>query len=206
MILLFVAHINGSYAIRQIIFVYSQQREHLLNITIRVEQPSDTDKIHDLTTAAFLNAPHTDHTEQFIVKALRESGALTISLVAELVDENVEQIVGHVAISPIVISDGYKAWYGLGPISVEPRLQGKGIGSKLMRAAIDALKEMHANGCVVLGDPDYYSRFGFKVVDGLVLPDVPPEYFMALSLGHGIFEGDHPQGEVTYHPAFAAVD
>jgi putative acetyltransferase len=67
-----------------------------LSINIRLEKSSDIQSIHQVTVAAFLDAPHTDHTEQYIVKALRNSGALTISLVAE--DSN--QIIGHVAVSP----------------------------------------------------------------------------------------------------------
>lgn len=68
-------------------------------MSIRKEQPRDAQIIHEVTAAAFLEAPHTDHTEQFIVKALRESGALSISLVAE--DEG--NVVGHVALSPVTI-------------------------------------------------------------------------------------------------------
>jgi len=168
-----------------------------LSINIRKEQPSDVKSIHEVTVTSFLEAPHTDHTEQFIVKTLRESGALTISLVAE--DEN--NVVGHVALSPVTISDSTDSWYGLGPISVLPNNQRKGIGSKLMNAAIQELKNIDAKGCVLLGDPNYYHRFGFKPRKGLVLPDVPAEYFQAL-----VFQGDLPQGIVTYHESFSAKD
>ncbi|MEH6588581.1 MAG: N-acetyltransferase, partial [Halioglobus sp.] len=127
-----------------------------MSINIRLEESSDIQSIHKVTVAAFLHAPHTGHTEQFIVKALRDSGALTISLVAE----DSAQIVGHVALSPVTISDGSNGWYGLGPISVIPYEQGKGIGSKLMNAALAELKNLNANGCVLLGDPNFYHRFG----------------------------------------------
>tara|TARA_R110000787_G_C13221523_1_gene426230 strand:- start:128 stop:634 length:507 start_codon:yes stop_codon:yes gene_type:complete len=166
-----------------------------LSISIRKEHSSDVQSIYEVTVAAFLEAPHTDHTEQFIVKALRESGALSISLVAE--DEG--NIVGHVALSPVTISDGVDSWYGLGPISVLPNNQSKGIGSKLMNAAIQELKNIKAKGCVLLGDPNYYHRFGFKPKESLALPDVPPEYFQAL-----LFQGESPQGIVTYHESFSA--
>ncbi len=166
-----------------------------MSISIRLEQPTDIKSIHEVTVAAFLNAPHTDHTEQFIVKALRESAALSMSLVAV---EN-GNIVGHVALSPITISDGTPNWYGLGPISVLPKQQGKGIGLQLMNAAIQELKNTKANGCVLLGDPNYYRRFGFTAKQGLVLADVPPEYFQAL-----VFNGELPQGKVTYHESFSA--
>lgn len=166
-----------------------------MTISVRKEQRSDIQKIHEVNVAAFLDAPHASHTEQFIVKALRDSGALSISLVAE----DGGRIVGHVALSPVVISDGSEGWYGLGPIAVVPDVQGKGIGSRLMRAAVEELKSINAKGCVLLGDPGYYHRFGFEPVDGLVLPDVPPEYFQALRL-----QGAYPKGVVTYHDAFSA--
>lgn len=169
--------------------------DHFLCINIRLEKSSDIQGIHEVTGAAFFDALHTDHTEQFIVKALRDSGALTISLVAE----DSAQIAGHVALSPVTISDGSDDWYGLGPISVTPAEQGKGIGSKLMYAALAELKNLDANGCVLLGDPNYYHRFGFEPIDGLVLPDVPPEYFQALLL-----QGIQPKGTVTYHDSFSA--
>lgn len=162
---------------------------------IRSESPSDAAAIHAVTEAAFLHAPHTDHTEQFVVDALRRAGALTISLVA---DEG-GTVVGHVAVSPVSISDGSGVWYGLGPISVHPERQGRGIGSLLMREALRRLRERGAAGCVLLGDPAYYARFGFQPAAGLVLPDVPPEYFQALSFGPPV-----PRGVVTYHAAFDA--
>lgn len=165
-----------------------------LNIEVSGEKSGDEARIHQITEQAFLNAPHTDHTEQFIVDALRRAGALTVSHVAKADGE----IIGHVAISPITLSDGATGWFGLGPISVLPELQGLGIGSKLMQSSLAALEEMNASGCVVLGDSIYYERFGFKVVNGLVFRGVPAEYFQALS-----FSGEFPQGEVTYHEAFS---
>ena len=164
-----------------------------MSISIRKEQPSDAQSIHEVTVAAFLEASHTDHTEQFIIKALRESGALSISLVAE--DDG--NIVGHVALSPVTISDGADGWYGLGPISVLPNKQGRGIGSKLMNIAIQELKDIKAKGCVLLGDPNYYHRFGFQPREGLLFPSVPSEFFQAL-----LFQGNLPQGIVTYDESF----
>ena len=166
-------------------------------VIIRSECLDDIPKIHDLTTAAFLNAEHTDHTEQFIVLRLREAGALTVSLVAEVDDV----VVGHVAISPVTVDGADVGWFGLGPISVDPSRQGAGIGSSLMDAALNALRELGASGCVVLGDPAYYSRFGFRVHRGLEYPGVPAEYFQAIS-----FDGDVPSGIVAYHDAFSATD
>ncbi len=168
-----------------------------MSINIRVEQIGDIASIHDVTIAAFANAPHSEHTEQFIVKGLREAGVLTRSLVAE----QKGKIIGHVALSPVSISDDSEGWYGLGPISVLPEQQGQGVGTLLMQAAIDELKKMAASGCVLLGDPGFYTRFGFKPLAGLELADVPPEYFLAL-----VLQGKPPQGLVSYHPAFWATN
>lgn len=171
------------------------QAENYMNLKIRKEEKGDIDAIEKVTIEAFLNAPHTDHSEQYIVKELRSSNALTISLVAEIQGE----VVGHVAISPVTISDGAKGWFGLGPISVSPNIQRSGVGSKLMQSALETLKGSSASGCVLLGDPAYYGRFGFQPESCLVLPDVPPEYFQAIQ-----FSGVLPSGTVTYHEAFNA--
>ena len=162
-------------------------------MNIRSEQASDTTEIDALTQAAFLNAPHTSHTEHLIVGALRAANALTVSLVAT----EAGRIVGHVAVSPVSISSGAVHWYGLGPVSVLPEMQGLGIGSRLITAALAQLQTLSAHGCVVLGEPEYYQRFGFKVEPSLVLADVPVEYFMALG-----FHEDVPSGNVAYHAAF----
>ncbi len=166
------------------------------DITIRPEQETDSDAVTRLTEAAFRNAPHSSHTEPFIVNALRRHGQLTVSLVAT---EN-GVVIGHVAVSPVTISSGAAGWYGLGPISVAPDRQGRGIGSRLMIEALAELRRLGGRGCVVLGDPAYYGRFGFRTRLGLHLPGVPPEYFQALSLS-----GEPPTGTVRYHEAFDAT-
>jgi len=164
-----------------------------MDIHIRNEKAGDAANIHQVTELAFRDAPHTDHTEQFIVDALRRSQALTISRVAELNGE----LIGHVAISPVRVSDGSVGWFGLGPISVLPEFQRLGIGSMLMRSALADLEATGASGCVVLGDPGYYGRFGFKVIKGLIFPDAPAECLQARS-----FRDHFPQGEVVYHASF----
>jgi len=166
-----------------------------MSIKIRDETSSDVQIIEAVTASAFLDAPHTSHTEQYIVNALRRAGRLAVSLVAE-VDSIV---IGHVAISPVSISDGASGWFGLGPISVLPQHQRRGIGSQLMREALRILRDLGASGCVVLGEPEYYSRFGFQADPNLVLPGVPSEYFQTVS-----FDSSRPRGTVTYHEAFSA--
>lgn len=167
-----------------------------MSIAIRSEQLEDIAAIARLTEAAFLNAPHSSHTEHFIVNALRLADQLTISLVAQ----EAGAILGHIAISPVTVSSGATGWYGLGPISVLPERQSAGIGTKLMKVALAELRCQDGSGCVVLGDPAYYGRFGFKTDAGLVLAGVPPEYFQVLTLA-----GETPSGLVRYHDAFDAT-
>lgn len=162
---------------------------------IRKEVPADTAAIEAVTIAAFQSAAHSNHAEHYIVRALRSSGQLTASLVAEINGS----IVGHVAVSPVTISDGAAQWYGLGPISVTPERQGQRVGTQLMEHALAELRTLGAAGCVVLGEPGYYSRFGFNAEPSLVLPGVPAEYFQAIS-----FNGSSPAGTVSYHDSFAA--
>jgi predicted N-acetyltransferase YhbS len=162
---------------------------------IRCETPADARHIAALTARAFAGAPHTSHTEHYIVNALREAGQLTVSLVAECAGE----LIGHVAVSPVSVSDGTKRWFGLGPVSVLPQEQGRGVGSHLIRTALDVLRARGACGCVVLGEPRFYLRFGFRAEPDLVLPGVPAEYFLAQSFG-----ASYPRGTVSYDEAFKA--
>jgi len=109
------------------------------------------------------------------------------------------QVVGHTAFSPVAISDGSKDWYILGPISVTPALQRQGIGSALVRAGLDALGAMGAEGCVLVGDPAFYERFGFRSRPDCTVEGVPQENVLSLTLGER-----SAVGEVTYHEAFHA--
>jgi putative acetyltransferase len=165
-----------------------------MTCTIRREGAGDAPFIHEVTRAAFEGAPHTSHTEERIVDALRAAGALTLSLVAE-VDG---RLVGHVAVSPVEVNGGSEGgFYGLGPISVLPGYQRRGVGSALMRAALAELDALGASGCVLLGDPAFYARFGFVPAAPLILPGAPPEYFQVHAL-----RGEIPAGVVRYHAAF----
>lgn len=149
-----------------------------------------------VTVAAFKTLESSHHTEQFIVAALRAAGALAVSLVAELDG----RVVGHIAFSPVTLSDGTRGWYGLGPVSVLPELQRQGIGKALVKEGLSRLQAMHARGCCLVGDPDYYRQFGFRNAPGLALEGVPPEFFFALP-----FDGPMPQGTVAFHEAFGAT-
>lgn len=166
-----------------------------MDMHIRDEQPGDVDTIAAITRAAFQANPRSSHGghEHRIVDNLRRAGALAISLVAEIEGE----LVGHVALSEVDISDGSTGWYGLGPLTVKPGQQGRGIGSGLVRTALDRLRQRGASGCVLVGDPSFYRRFGFVYNPDLMLEEASQEHFLALSL-HG--PGAH--GVVTFHPSF----
>lgn len=162
-------------------------------VTIRPELPQDHAVIGVVTQAAFAGAPHSDGSEVGVVERLRKDGDLALSLVAQ----DGERIVGHVALSPVTISDGSKGWFGLGPISVLPPLQGQAIGAQLMQRAIADMRALGAQGIVLLGDPAYYGRFGFEHDPALRYPGPPPEYFQRL-----VLEGEAPSGTVDYAKAF----
>ncbi len=164
-------------------------------IVIRDETRADIAVITEVTVAAFATLEISDHTEQFIIEALRSAGALTLSLVAEADG----RVVGHIAFSPVAISDGTTDWYGLGPLSVLPEYQRRGIGKALIQKGLSRLKRLGAKGCCLVGHPQYYRRFGFGNVDGLFYEGVPHEVFFALS-----FDGRFPQGNVMFHEGFKA--
>lgn len=164
------------------------------NIRIRSEEPSDAVPIGALIDKAFLGVPHSDQTEARIVERLRMAGALTLSLVALHNDA----LVGHIAFSPVTIEAEDLGWYGLGPVAVEPELQRSGIGRALIEEGLSQLRQMGAKGCVLLGEPEYYGRFGFLTTPKLTLDGVSAEYFQALA-----FSDDMPAGRVEYHRAFS---
>ena len=163
-------------------------------LALRAERPDDAFAIGIVTEAAFRNAPHSDGSEAAIVERLRADGDLALSLV---MTDTGGTIAGHIAFSPVRISDGSRGWYGLGPVSVLPARQGEGIGSALIEAGFARLKAMGAQGCVVLGDPAYYARFGFAHDPRLAYPGPPPEYFQRI-----VFAGPAPVGEVHYAAGF----
>jgi len=163
---------------------------------IRKEQRDDIERITEITIAAFRHHPISNQTEHFIVNALRRSGALTISLVAE--EKGI--IAGHIAFSPLSLSDGSENWYGLGPISVDPEYQMKGIGKALVGEGIAELEKIGAKGCALVGDPDFYRRFGFKNYPELVYEGIPQEVFLVLPLA-----GKVAKGTVLFDKAFLAA-
>ena len=162
---------------------------------IRSELAADMPSIRQLTDAAFRDVAYSSQTEGAIVDALRLAGVLALSLVAE---QN-GMIVGHVAFSPVLIDGDDIGWFGLGPVSVSPPMQRRGVGSALINEGLQLLRDRGAAGAVVLGDPDYYRRFGFTSDHQLSFADVPSAYFQSIVLA-----GTPAKGVVTYHEAFDA--
>lgn len=118
---------------------------------IRNETESDIEAISEVTMAAFKTLPICNHAEQFVINALRAADVLTISLVAEIDGK----IVGHIAFSPVTISDGSIDCYGLGPVSVLPDYHKQGIGKSLVNEGLSLLKALGGQGCALVGDPNY---------------------------------------------------
>lgn len=162
---------------------------------IRSERPEDVDTIRSLTRTAFATAPHSSQTEAAIVDALRDADALTLSLVAE--DDG--EILGHVAFSPVTVDGKDVGWYGLGPVSVWPDRQGRGIGQALIRKGLADLRRRGAKGCVLIGDPAYYGRFGFVSDPRLTYGDIPSEYVQRLAFGDEVLVGG-----LAFHAGFDA--
>jgi putative acetyltransferase len=162
---------------------------------IRKERSTDLESITKVTIEAFKNHPISRQTEHFIVNALRSADALIISLVAEINGP----IVGHIAFSPITISDGTAEWYGLGPVSVLPEYQRQGIGKALINNGLSLLKNMGAQGCALVGPPEYYKKFGFKNYPEMIHEGIPQEVFLTLPFTEKV-----PKGIVVFHEGFKA--
>jgi putative acetyltransferase len=166
-----------------------------MDLNIRHETAADHDVIYDLTQRAFAPMPYADGNEQDLINQLRDAGALEISLVAE----EKGRIVGHVAFSPAIAADGSDGWYALGPVSAEPELKHRGIGSAVINAGLNMLRERNAAGCVLVGNPAYYSRFGFLPFPELAPEGQPAEYFQILPL-----RVTEPRSIVGFHPIFTS--
>ncbi len=163
---------------------------------IRLEHGRDEAAISAITAAAFAGMSFSRQTEHFIIDALRRQNGLTISLVAE----DAGEIVGHVAFSPIAIDGQPRNWHALGPVAVVPERQRQGIGTSMILEGLDRLRALKSGGCVVLGNPAYYQRFGFRHDARLFYKSAPAPHFMIQPFG-----ASTPEGEVAFHPAFDAT-
>jgi len=166
-------------------------------MNIRPEKESDIPAIRHVHAEAFRVHPFSRQTEHFIVEHLRKAGALSISLVAETEDG----VAGHIAFSRALIGGNDAGWFLLGPVGVLPALQRKGIGSALVREGLAALRNLDAAGCILVGDPHFYERFGFASLPQITMPEVPQEYVLSLPFGKEI-----PSGILGHHEAFLATE
>lgn len=154
-------------------------------VKIRAEQTEDEPAIFNLTTIAFETKAFSDGTEAQVIDDLRKEGDLTLSLVA--IDG--EQVVGHAAFSPVTIDGIEEGWFGLGPVSVDPAFQKTGIGTKIINAGLSILRSQGASGCILVGDPNYYGRFGFRSDGKLHYAGHEDRHVQWLSLGEASAEG-----------------
>lgn len=159
---------------------------------IRNERADDSNTISWLVTEALKILPQSTGSEASIVEDLRAADALELSLVAS---EN-DQIIGYLAASDAHIGD-QGGWSLIGPLVVLPSRHRQGIGSALMKEALDRLRKTR-RGAVLVGDPAYYSRFDFSAFPEMTVAGCPPEVVQALP-----FDGTEPRGEVIHHQAFA---
>jgi putative acetyltransferase len=166
-----------------------------VHVIVRPETERDLDGIREVNIVAFQGHPYSEQTEHLIVEALRAAGALELSFVAESEGE----VVGHIAFSAAAIGGSSTGWFLLGPVAVQPARQGEGIGRALVETGLDALRARGACGCVLVGDPAFYGRFGFRQYPGVEWHGVPDENVLCL-----LMSGEMPTGEVAYHPAFLA--
>ena len=158
---------------------------------IRREQAGDAPRIYEVTEAAFKPMPFSDGSEPDCINQLRDDGDLTLSLVAEI--DGV--IIGQVTFSPVFLDGKPGKWMGLGPVSVWPENQTQGIGKTLIEAGLAEIKKLGAAGCVLIGNPDYYGRFGFLNDGRISYRDLESKFVQWLAFGE-----ETPSGVLTYSP------
>lgn len=163
-------------------------------LDIRDERKEDHRAIYNLIQSAFADKEFSSGTEGPIVNRLRTDGDLTISLVAV----HAEVLVGHIAFSPLSLEGVSKDIYALGPVAADPELRHQGIGTALINEGLARLRSINARACVLVGDPNYYHRFGFVGDCGLTSGNLPAEVVQALVWGEPL-----PDGEISFAPAFS---
>jgi len=162
---------------------------------IRTEAPADILAIDRLLKSVFET-----EAEANLVMSLRENSHLTLSLVA-CSDEG--EVVGHVMFSPLTLKGEDYNWQGLAPLAVREDFRGQGIAKSLMEEAFSSLRDFGYPACVVLGDPSFYSKVGFKPASEFDLQcrwEVPEGAFQAIELVEGTFDGH--SGTIEYSPEF----
>ena len=168
-------------------------------IRIRSELPEDVEAIYSLNEEAFDGTA-----EANLVNSLRTSNAMTLSLVA--IKNN--EIVGHIAFSPVTIESDQATVnaVGLAPMAVSPEFQRSGIGSQLVEEGLNRIRTAGHELVIVIGHPEYYPRFGFVPAKKYGIRwehDVPEEAFMIKELREGALK--EVKGTVKYRPEFNEV-
>lgn len=168
----------------------------MVDVSIGLETPADAAAIRAIHLAAFPTSAEAD-----VVEAMRGSDGY-IGLVAEADGEPA----GHLVLTPVTLATGSgdRRGLGLAPMAVLPQHQKKGVGGALLRAAIEGARERGEEFIVVLGEPAYYERFGFRRAAPVLRwrSEQYDPYFLVLTL-----RGEEPSlaGTITYHPAIEAL-
>jgi putative acetyltransferase len=169
-----------------------------MNVHVRAETAADIDRTFLLVEAAFGNRLEAD-----LVNALRRSATPQVSLVAEADG----LVVGHVFFSPITIESDRPAppVAQLAPLAVHPDYQRQGVGSALIRRGLAESDAMGWSAIFLVGDPAYYSRFGFEPAGprGFFYPGPHDPYLQWVELRAEALAG--VSGRIRLHPAFAEV-
>jgi putative acetyltransferase len=163
-------------------------------VIVRDENSEDRAQVRFVNEAAFGRPDEAD-----LVDALRNEGAVLASLVAEID----VRAVGHILFSRMWIETAGERVpaVALAPVAVLPEHQRCGIGRKLIERGLDFLRTQAERIVIVLGEPEYYSRFGFSTEKARLLASpFPPEAYMALELRAGALDG--VRGKVSYAAAF----
>ncbi|MBQ7885769.1 MAG: N-acetyltransferase [Clostridia bacterium] len=173
-------------------------------LIFRSETEKDYSAVEFLTREAFWNKYQPGCEEHYLVHILRGSKSVIPALCD--VSEMDGEIVGHILYTHAqVVSDDGKLFpvITFGPVSVRPDMQGKGIGSQLIRATMRRAADMGFAGVVITGNPAYYHRFGFRPAsdfgvlyeDGSSFPEL-----MAAELHEGSLRGVH--GRIRFAPEY----
>jgi predicted N-acetyltransferase YhbS len=178
---------------------------HQLNeLLLRSELPADIEGVQTLIQEAFKNAEHTDGQESQLVQRLRESSNFIPELSVVACQNGV--LLGHIIFTRIEIrspSGQSQDSLALAPVSVLPEFQKMGIGKALIERGHEVARQLGFQSVIVLGYPDYYSKFGYKKASGFGIQgpfQVPDDVFMALELIPGALS--NREGLVCYSAEF----
>lgn len=169
-----------------------------LDIQIRNEKQDDYQQIEELVRNAFKLAKYSDGDEHNLIGRIRQSSDYLPNL--SLVAVSGDIVLGHIMFSRIFI--GNSVAIALAPLSVRPDWQRKGIGKLLVMKGQELASQMGYSCSLVLGNPDYYSKFGYEKASdyGIIAPfEVPDEYYMVCAFDKNCAI---PKGHVKYSEAF----